>query len=291
MGNRIFKTVMCLAICIGTSPLWGGVPINTFSGKWVNTDPNTSGITTVSIQINSADVMVQAWGKCHPQDCDWGKVKARAYGKSVTDDVKKNTEAIVAEFNTSGIHSILMIRMNGSSLSVQFFTNFTDNRAPYTGVYSFKKASDEDCIAFDYQKAEAKKVGDRWKITVGNMLLLDFASSETEAKQALSIIKHYKMTSQCFVGRPDPSLEYYLVGGNAPVGAKQGEDCVSFDPAKIAVKQVSGSWKIVEGDHWILDFASNKAEADESFKIIKKYGFKYICFVGRPGASMTYFRK
>lgn len=291
MKNKIFKTLMFLAICIGTLQLSGGVPLNTFSGKWMNVDPNTSGITTISIQMNSADVMVQAWGKCHPQDCDWGKVKARAYGKSVTDDVKKNTEAIIAEFNNSGIHSILMIRMDRSGLSVQFFTNFADNRTPYMGVYSFKKASDEDCIAFDYQKAEAKKVGDRWKIAVGNMLLLDFANSEVEAKKALSIIKHYKMTSQCFVGRPDASMEYYLVGGNSPVGSTQGEDCVSFDPTKIAVKQVSGNWKIVEGDHWILDFGSNKGEADESFKIIKKYGFKNICFVGRPDASMTYFRK
>ena len=27
--------------------------------------------------------------------------------------------------------------------------------------------------------------------------------------QALKIIKHYKMNSQCFVGRPDPSMTYF----------------------------------------------------------------------------------
>jgi len=115
-------------------------------------------------------------------------------------------------------------------------------------------------------------------------------NKESEARQALKIIKHYKMNSQCFVGRPGPSLEYYLVNGKAPVGAMPGEDAVPFDPNNAQVTNIGGRWKIVDGTHWILDFAEKKVEADTALKIIKKYKFSYICFVGRPGASMTYFR-
>lgn len=149
----------------------------------------------------------------------------------------------------------------------------------------------EDCIDFDHNKAEVKKVGGRWKIVVGSMLLLDFDNNESEARQALQIIKHYRMNKQCFVGRPDASMEYYLVNGQSPTGAFQGEDCVSFNPANIEVKKIDGRWKIVEGSHWILDFEDKENEARQSFKIIKKYGFEYICFVGRPDASMIYFRR
>jgi hypothetical protein len=149
----------------------------------------------------------------------------------------------------------------------------------------------EDCIAFDDQKAEAKEISGRWKIVVGNMWMLDFGDNAAEARQALQIIKHYKMNQQCFVGRPDPSMEYYLVDGKAPTGSMPGEDCIGFNPDKIRVARIGNRWKIVEGSHWILDFGSSESEARIAYDIITKYGFRYICFVGRPDASMTYFRR
>jgi len=148
----------------------------------------------------------------------------------------------------------------------------------------------EDCISFNYNQAVVKQVSGSWKIVVGNMWLKDFGKKESEARQALKIIKHYKMNSQCFVGRPGPSLEYYLVAGKAPVGSMPGEDAIPFDPNNAQVTKIGGRWKIVDGTHWILDFAEKKVEADTALKIIKQYKFSYICFVGRPGASMTYFR-
>lgn len=150
---------------------------------------------------------------------------------------------------------------------------------------------EEDCISFDHNKAEVKKVGGRWKIVAGNKWLLGFNNNESEARQALQIIKHYRMNKQCFVGRPDASMEYYLVNGQSPTGAFQGEDCLGFNPANIEVKEINGRWKIVEGSRWILDFEDKKNEARQSFNIIKKYGFRYICFVVRPDASMIYFRR
>jgi predicted transposase YbfD/YdcC len=149
----------------------------------------------------------------------------------------------------------------------------------------------EDCIAFNYKQAKVVNVQGKWKIAVGNMWLKDFGSKKNEAEKALQIIVHYRMNSQCFVGRPDPSLEYYLVDGKAPVGTFPGEDAISFNPDKIEVKQINKSWKIVEGNHWILDFSNKYNEAKTSLAIIKKYRFEYICFVGRPDPSMVYFRK
>ena len=149
----------------------------------------------------------------------------------------------------------------------------------------------EDCIGFNPAKIEVKKVSGSWKIVEGSHWILDFGSNEAEARQALRIIKHYGMNRHCFVGRPDPSMDYWLVDGKAPAGSMVGEDCSGFNPAKIEVKKVSGSWKIVEGSHWILDFGSNEQEARTAFEIIRKYGFQFICFVGRPNPSMTYFRR
>jgi hypothetical protein len=93
------------------------------------------------------------------------------------------------------------------------------------------------------------------------------------------------------VGRPDPSFQYMLVSGHAPTGSFPGEDCVSFNPDTIEVKEFSGRWKIVDGSHWMFDFGSKKSEAYTAYRIIKKYGFKYSCFVGRPDPSFQYLRK
>ena len=149
---------------------------------------------------------------------------------------------------------------------------------------------DEDCIQFDYRNANVKKVNGRWKITVGSMYLKDFGSKADEARQSLRILQKYRMNKQCFIGRPDPSMEYYLVDGRAPSGTMQGEDCIGFDPTRVQAKKVNNRWKIVENSHWILDFDQNEGEARQALRVIKKYRFGNQCFVGRPKASMTYFR-
>lgn len=157
--------------------------------------------------------------------------------------------------------------------------------------FSLVPRNQHDFIPFNPKKAKVVKVRRRWKIVVDGMWLLDFGASQKEAKQALEVIKHYEMNSQCFVGRPHPSMEFYLINGRAPEGPMAGEDAIPFNPANIEVQYVRGRWKIVESSHWIMDFDQAEVEARQALSYILRYGFRYICFVGRPGPSMTYFRK
>lgn len=154
-----------------------------------------------------------------------------------------------------------------------------------------KRSLREDCIDFDYNSVCLTIVENNYKIVEGSKWLLDFGTDIKSAVKALEIIKFYKFTQQCFVGRPNPSMEYYLCNGKSPVGAFPGEDMIKFNPSAIEVKKISNRWKIVEGTHWILDFESNETEALEAYEIIQKYGFNKICFVGRPNPPMIYFRQ
>jgi hypothetical protein len=149
----------------------------------------------------------------------------------------------------------------------------------------------EDCISFNPRKIQVKKIKGRWKIVEGSHWMFDFGNKKDEAYKAYKIIKHYRMNQSCFVGRPDPSFQYMLVSGKAPTGSFPGEDCISFNPNNIEVKQINGRWKIVEGSHWIFDFNDKKTEAYKAFRIIKKYGFQYSCYVGRPDPSFEYLKK
>ena len=149
----------------------------------------------------------------------------------------------------------------------------------------------EDCISFNPATTTVQQIQGSWKIVDGSHWMFDFGNNASEARKALAIIQKYRMNQSCFVGRPNPSFQYMLVSGNAPVGALGGEDCVSFNPATTTDQQIQGSWKIVDGNNWLFDFGSNKAEADQALAIIKKYGFTHSCYVGRPGPSFTYLRK
>ena len=149
----------------------------------------------------------------------------------------------------------------------------------------------EDCLLFDPKRAEVKIINGDWKIVDGSHWMFSFGNKRAEADKALKIIKHYRMNQSCFVGRPDPSFQYLLRSGKAPGGAFQEEDCVSFSPSTAEVKFLSGDWKIVDGSHWMYSFGSNEAEARQALEIIKKYGFTWACFVGRPDPSFQYLRK
>lgn len=71
-------------------------------------------------------------------------------------------------------------------------------------------------------------------------------------------------------------------------GGSVKEDCIHFDPKETTVKNVNGRWKIVQGSHWLFDFAGNHPEAVRAHQIITHYGMNKVCYVGRPHPSMTY---
>ncbi len=70
--------------------------------------------------------------------------------------------------------------------------------------------SGDDCISFNPNTISLKKVNNSWKIVDGSHWMFDFGTNYTEAKQAFQIIKKYGFTQSCFVGRPNPSLQYLI---------------------------------------------------------------------------------
>lgn len=148
---------------------------------------------------------------------------------------------------------------------------------------------DEDCLGIDLDGLAVQDDGNDWLLTDGTSRMMLFEDHE-EAEQAKAIIEHYGMTRRCFVGRPDPSMEYFLVDGEAPEGSMADEDCVSFDPDALEIRPEGEQWVLADGDHWLETFPSAD-EAAEARQIIRRYEFDRLCFVGRPDSSMEYWRR
>ena len=66
------------------------------------------------------------------------------------------------------------------------------------------------------------------------------------------------------------------------------EDCLGFNPDSASVAFVHGSWKIVDGSHWMFDFGGQEQQARRALDIIHYYRMDTTCFAGRPHSPMTY---
>ena len=55
-------------------------------GEWENIDPNTGRTTKVIVTIENNELAISAFGKCHPTDCEWGKVKAHEIAASIDNE-------------------------------------------------------------------------------------------------------------------------------------------------------------------------------------------------------------
>ncbi len=150
---------------------------------------------------------------------------------------------------------------------------------------------EQDCLSFNPDNTQARRVNGRWKVTDGDRWLLDFDQQGRPTRLALSLIRHYGMDESCFVSRPEATMRYFLVDGKAPEGAHNREDCAAFDNDKVEAARVRGNWRVVAGDRWLLNFENDREDAQKAAKIIQYYGFTHNCFVGRPDPDMQYFRR
>lgn len=66
----------------------------------------------------------------------------------------------------------------------------------------------EDCIGFNPNTVEVKKVNGNWTVVDGSQLMFNYGTKEAEARKAVCAIKKYGFTKTCYVGRPGPSMIY-----------------------------------------------------------------------------------
>ena len=86
---------------------------------------------------------LHVFGRCIPNDCDWGEVDARAYGPSVAANLRNSTRAVMAQFETNFARRVLVARPEGANrLVIETFTAFTDSsgRTAYQSVDTMERA-------------------------------------------------------------------------------------------------------------------------------------------------------
>lgn len=94
-------------------------------GTWINVDSKTNSITKIIISNTSS---IQVFGKCSPQDCDWGKRPLTLKGNNFT-----------ALFEFSFKRSTITLSYNNDQLTANFSDVYTDSRPKRVYSNLFKK--------------------------------------------------------------------------------------------------------------------------------------------------------
>ncbi len=161
---------------------------------------------------------------------------------------------------------------------------YTGGGGPGGGGLGFN----EDCINFNWHNVQARHVGGEWKVVEGNHWMLSMGNKAGEANRAKNIIRHFRFSQHCFIGRPDASMNYWKRGNDVPSGNFAGQDCVNNNPNTTRAVFQGGQWRVVDGNHLLMSFGNKGQEARRAEKVIKHYRLNRHCFVGRPNSSMDY---
>lgn len=104
-----------------------------FNGLWVNEDELTKAITKCKISYKNNSFIVQMWGACYPQDCDWGE--------NIANDVQKGTNKFQLLWDQEFAESLVNYEIIEGKLKVTNKRHYKDNsgRSDNTSVEYFQK--------------------------------------------------------------------------------------------------------------------------------------------------------
>lgn len=67
----------------------------------------------------------------------------------------------------------------------------------------------EDCLEIRPDNVEVEQSGSNWQVVDGSSLITTYENRD-DAVRAVDTIQFYGFTQNCFVGRPDPDMQYWL---------------------------------------------------------------------------------
>lgn len=112
-------------------------------GEWTAVSPNTRGLTRVVVTSDGEGSFVEAWGRCHPQDCEWGRTLLTPVGKGVEDRSFKSGFAI---WEPGFASKYVMFSLDRRMLRVETVTVFRDRsrRSSYRSIEYLRRVEEPE---------------------------------------------------------------------------------------------------------------------------------------------------
>ena len=140
--RRTCSIVLLLALVLAGSVFSAGGQTVDLEGEWVNVDSRTRGITRLVVSKARMGWAIEAWGKCHPQDCVWGSTVLNPLGSSVEDFSFNQGFAV---WNAGFATKYVTLTLNEGRLTTETVTIFRDRsrRANVRNVDVFQRPEEQ----------------------------------------------------------------------------------------------------------------------------------------------------
>lgn len=142
MGDiRRCITFLIAILMLSASAVFG--QLSDLKGEWESISPYTRGITRVIITSDPNGDSIEAWGKCHPRDCGWGKTLLSRVGKSVDDHSFNRGYAI---WEPGFASKYMLLTIDRRMLRIETVTIFRDRsrRSSYRSVEYFRRVDGDE---------------------------------------------------------------------------------------------------------------------------------------------------
>jgi hypothetical protein len=242
-----------------------------FIGNWRNENAATSDITRLKIRAERGGLFVRAWGQCHPVDCDWGAVSSVEYSYSPAANPATSATDIVLIFTTSFARKIMILTDRpGDRLSYTIYTNYTDRsgRKPFVTRGTLRKRN--------------RGWPDWFEVPGGRDGRDDYEGRDGRDDRDGRDGRDGRDDRDGRDGRDDRD------GSGDRLSF--AEDCLSFGWRNVEARRERGSWRVVDGSNWILNFGPRREGAERAAEVIRNYRLDKLCFIGRPDPSMVYWK-
>lgn len=103
--------------------------LSEYVGEWTNVDQKSRSITKVII-TNDGDLTIQAFGKCHPNDCDWGTTKLHLVASMDGDSYNNPFDFCFATWENDAANYSMRLNVGSGpnpKLHIESVTIFKDN--------------------------------------------------------------------------------------------------------------------------------------------------------------------
>lgn len=147
----------------------------------------------------------------------------------------------------------------------------------------------EILTTFDPRQVDLQWKDNRWQLLSGGVLIKDFGRRQADGREALRLIRELNLTQRGTVGTPQPVMEYWLAGGQAPRGQAMGLRLSELDLANLRVEQVQEQWCLRDGPRVLFNFSTHRDEAELAHAVLRKYGFTHVGHVGHQPPAMIVF--
>lgn len=136
-------------------------------------------------------------------------------------------------------------------------------------------------VKFDHRELELRRVRDRWQLRGGADFVKDLGTNESDAKEALRLIRELRLTEHGTIGTRQPVIEYWLADKQSPVGLVNPRRLGAIDLKSLQVVLIQGHWCLRDNRQLWFNFGTGEQDARQARELLLLHNFNRVVFVGQ----------